>query len=120
MLSETKTDEQFEREFKAMWDAQKLDYPTVTRNEAGEWNYFDVTPDEPWDGRSKSDLQWEGCDLARATLELASRHYEADSCALTLIVAAAHKAMETDPSNMVAPAFIETILDAAIHGRDSI
>ena len=24
-----------------------LDYPTITRNEAGEWNYFDVTPEWP-------------------------------------------------------------------------
>jgi hypothetical protein len=40
-------------EFQKIWDQQMLEYPTISRNEAGEWNYFDVTPDQP-------EVVWEG------------------------------------------------------------
>jgi hypothetical protein len=28
-----------------MWNAQLIEYPIISRNKAGEWNYFDVTPE---------------------------------------------------------------------------
>jgi hypothetical protein len=40
----TVTDDQFDREFKEYWDNGMLEYPTITRNEAGEWEHFDVEP----------------------------------------------------------------------------
>ena len=83
-------------EFAAMWDGQMLDYPTITRNEAGEWNYFDVTPEtpemvydedgklHPVDGLQGWELQHaQGEELAYQTLKLAGRYCEANSCALS-------------------------------------
>jgi hypothetical protein len=34
-------------EFQKMWDRQLLDYPTITRDEVGNWNYLDVIPEQP-------------------------------------------------------------------------
>jgi hypothetical protein len=64
MLDYGMTDEEFRRSFDAMWDRQMLDYPTITRDEAGEWNYFDVTEREDDDANTA----WaQGEALARKT-----------------------------------------------------
>lgn len=101
-----------DREFKEYWDSQLLEYPTISRDEAGKWNYFDVEPEYP-----AASAQAE--DLARQTLALASRYYEADSTALSSIVEAAYEAQkDPDPDrSFVAYWFIEEILSAAIRGR---
>ena len=128
-------DTEFEAKFDAMWNAQLLEYPTISRNEAGKWNYFDVIPEQPeviyeggrrlnLDSASEADVQLaQAEDLARQTLELASRYYEADSCALTFVVDAAYAAKQqnADPDlSFVAMWFIEALLVAAVHGRDRI
>jgi hypothetical protein len=123
-------------EFDAMWNDQLLDYPTISRSDDGTWNYFDVTPAQPemiyedgkcrsLDGATEYDVQQaQGEELAQQTLALAARHYEADSCALTLVVDAAHKVMadmQADPDRgFIAAMFIDEILDAAIRGRDRV
>jgi hypothetical protein len=43
-------------EFAALWDQQMLDYPTITRDEAGEWHYFAVTPVPHEEGESEHDV----------------------------------------------------------------
>jgi hypothetical protein len=114
---------QIDAEFQAMWDAQMLEYPTISRDESGKWHYFDV-PDppviiDPDDGLGTSPTEWDwGRTLARQSLELAGRHYEADSCALLFVLGAAHEALGgTCERALVAHAFIEEILDTAVHGR---
>jgi hypothetical protein len=136
MLDGAKTSEEFEQKFNEMWDAQKLDYPTVTRNEVGEWNYFDVTPEHGQlqyfrkgkprredyiDGVDDTEMQWsQGEGLARETLELAGRYYEADSCTLDSIVGRAFEIAngkpDQHPAYFVAVAFISEVLDCAIKG----
>jgi hypothetical protein len=92
-----------------MWNAQLIEYPIISRDKAGEWNYFDVTPDKPemvyeggkvrppdgvtpcatrGGGRARS---WRSRPSA-----IASRYYEVDSCVLNLVLAAAHEALK-DP-----------------------
>jgi hypothetical protein len=121
----------YEREFAAMWDAQLLDYPTITRNEAGKWNYFAVTPARAqWttedrvpctiDGLTDADVQTnQGEDLAIETLCIAAQNREADGVALQGVTQRAFEIYGTPrhPLFSVALGFVETILDAAVKGR---
>jgi hypothetical protein len=128
-----KTDTEYEREFSEMWDGQLLDYPTITRNDAGEWNYFDVKPAyatviwedgvrKTLDGVSDSDVMMnQGEDLALETLAIADQCREADSVALHEIMVAALKAFDGPDRDrsVVAWGFTNAILDAAVRGRDA-
>jgi hypothetical protein len=88
-----------------------LDYPTVTRNEAGEWNYFDATLQQP-DGYDQ------GQDLAFETLRIASRQREADFCALLNITTAAVEALNDGGKSPLAHGFMDVVLNSAVYGRD--
>jgi hypothetical protein len=101
-----------------------------TRDEAGNWNYFDVIPEviyeaggEPVNLDDASAIELpisQGADLAQWTLALAGRYYEADSCALESAFFAAYDASGGSDPNLsyVAACFIDEILDAAVRGRN--
>ena len=98
----------FERKFNVYFDNTLLEYPTITRNDAGEWNYFDVKPD------------MDGAELARETLRLASRYFEPDGVALLGVLQGAHEVLSRPVLCVVAYDFIEEILDAALSRYDGL
>jgi hypothetical protein len=127
------TDAAYLANFDTMWNRQLLDYPTVARNGAIDWEYFHVTPDHAqviWedgvrrtlDDRLDADVQWEqGEALALESLQVAAQWREADSCAMDLILDRASEIAKdrAHPAHWVAIGFLREIIVAAIEGRDA-
>jgi hypothetical protein len=111
-------------EYEATCDKQLLEYPTVTRNDAGELDYFYVTPVPHEMSEDECEVDWAyGERLARETLALAGEYLDT-SYALEFIVCDAYKALfratedeavDTRRSTITS-SFIQEILDMAVRG----
>ena len=109
----------------AHFHAQMLEYPTVTRNEAGEWNWFDATL--VVDTEAQGDPLRRGRELARETLRLASQHREMDDFRLSdnfivsrvvggacAVVRGQERRRDTPPLYWIATSFVGEVVRSAI------
>jgi hypothetical protein len=122
-------------EVEAMWNAQLCEFPTVKMRPDGTIDYFVVEPacgeikdfdarnprKRYIDGVDDDDAQrGQGSDLAERSLKLATRAFEADGVAIRNIVESAFEIANKPehPLFMVASAFVDEVLDAAVRAHD--
>jgi hypothetical protein len=78
-------------------DAMMLDYPTITRDETGAWDYFDVTP-------ARAEIVWEDGKPHRldGLADVAVQAHQGEDLALETLAGAAGPASD-NPSGRLRP-----------------